>query len=219
MVNSEHSGSGDQGVYTPRLLRMYDPMVFRFNLPFGWRCPERRLLDLYDRCVSARHLDVGVGTGRLLQECRYPSATPEITLMDVYSNPLDYAAKRLERYRPRTHLADALEPWGLPPASFDSVGMVNLLGCVQGAMPEKTIVLEHARTALAPGGVVFGATVLAGGVSHTRLSRRMLKVGNRRGAYCNLGDNLEDLEAGLEQVFGRYELEVQGAVALFSARA
>lgn len=219
MVNSEHLGSGDQGVYTRRLLQMYDPMVFRFNLPFGWRCSKRRLLDLYDRWVSARHLDVGVGTGRLLQECRFPSAAPQITLMDVYSNPLEFASKRLARYRPQTHLADALEPWGLPPASFDSVGMVNLLQCVQGAMPEKTIAFEHARTVLAPGGVVFGATVLAGGVGHTRLSRRMLKAGNRRGAYCNLGDNLEDLEVGLKRVFGAYEIEIQGAVALFGARA
>jgi hypothetical protein len=218
MVNSERPGLEDQGVYTRRLLRMYDPMVFGFNLPVVWRSSKRRLLELYDRCVSSRHLDVGVATGRLLDECRFPSAKPEITLMDIYSNPLEVASRRLARYAPRVHQADAMEPWGLPSAGFDSVGLVNLLQCIQGSMPQKTIVFEHARSVLAPGGVVFGATVLVGGVEHTRLSRRMLKTGNRRGAYCNLEDNLDDLEAGLARAFDSHEMEIEGALALFSAR-
>lgn len=219
MVSSEHHAYGDQGVYTRRLLRIYDPMVFGFNLPVVWRCSKRRLLKLYDEHVSLRHLDVGVATGRLLDDCRFPPGTPQITLMDVYTNPLEVASRRLARYAPRTHQADALEPWRLPPASYDSVAMVNLLQCIPAAMPEKAIVFEHARSVLAPGGVVFGATVLVGGVKHTRLSKQQLKVGNRRGAYFNLEDNLEDLDAGLANAFDSHEIEIQGTVALFVARA
>jgi len=198
---------------------MYDLMVFRLNLPLGWRCSKARLLALYDEHVSARHLDVGVATGCLLDECRFPVVAPQITLMDVYTNPLDVASRRLVRYAPIVHRADALEPWGLPAAAYDSIGMVNLLQCMSGAMPEKAVAFEHARSALAPGGVVFGATVLAHGVEHTRLSRRMLLTGNRRGAYCNLEDRLEDLDAGLAKAFGSHDIQIEGAVALFTARS
>jgi SAM-dependent methyltransferase len=198
---------------------MYDPMVFRVNLPLGWRCSKARLLALYDEHVSARHLDVGVATGCLLDECHFPVSAPQITLMDVYTNPLDFASKRLARYAPIVHQADALEPWGLPAGAYDSIGLVNLLQCMPGALPEKAVAFEHARTALAPGGVVFGATILAHGVKHTRLSRRMLKTGNRRGAYCNLEDSLEDLEAGLARTFASHDIQIEGAVALFTARS
>jgi hypothetical protein len=138
--------------------------------------------------------------------------------MDLNENSLEVAARRLARYAPTTHQANVLEPWGLQPDSYDSVGMVNVLHCVPGAMLAKTVAFEHARTALAPGGVLFGATVLGGGVEHTRLSRMALKGMNRRGVFSNLEDSLEDLDAGLGRVFDSHEVHVEGAAALFTAR-
>lgn len=197
---------------------MYDALVYRFAGPVLWRCRKSRFLDLYNRCVSSRHIDIGVATGTLLDECRFPDATPEITLMDLNRNSLDMAARRLARYAPRTHQANVLEPWGLTPASFDSVGMANLLHCLPGAMPEKVVALEHASAALAPGGVLFGATILAEGVELTRLSRMGLAVANRQGTFSNLKDSFEDLDAGLGRVFDSHEIEVHGLIAFFSAR-
>jgi hypothetical protein len=101
---------------------------------------------------------------------------------------------------------------------MDSVGMTNLLHCLPGAMPAKAIAFEHARVALAPGGVLFGATILGEGVEHNRLARRVLAMGNRRGVFSNMKDSLEDLEAGLARVFDSREIHVQGVVALFAAR-
>lgn len=193
-------------------------MVYGFTLPVLWRCPKSRIIEFYNENVSGRHLDIGVATGRLLSECHFPVAAPEITLMDLNRNSLEAAARRLARYEPRVHQANVLEPWGLPAASFDSVGMSNLLHCVPGDMSEKAVAFEHARTALAPGGVLFGATVLGEGVEHTRLARSALGSLNRNGTFSNLKDGVESLAAGLGGAFASHEIRVEGTVALFVAR-
>ena len=208
-----------QALYTRRFLAVYDAVIHGFNSPVLWRCPKSKLIELYDTHVSGRHLDIGVGTGGLLDECRFPVAAPAITLMDLNPNALAAAARRLERYKPRTHHANVLEPWGLPEAGYDSVGMSHLLHCLPGRIPEKAVVFEHALRALSPGGVLFGATLLGNGVGHTWLARRALAASNRRGVMCNLNDTLEDLDAALGRVFASHEIEVVGSAALFHAHA
>jgi ubiquinone/menaquinone biosynthesis C-methylase UbiE len=208
-----------QAIYTASFLRTYDALVHGFNGPVLWRCRKGDLVNHYSRHASARHLDIGVGTGCLLDECRFRSPDPEITLMDLNPNSLDRAAIRLRRFSPRVQRANVLDDWGFPPESFQSVGMNYLLHCLPGAMPEKAVGFEHARVVLAPGGVLFGSTVLAAGVSHTRRSRLAMRFLNHRGVFSNEEDYLEDLEAGLARTFDSHEIRVQGAVALFSARA
>jgi SAM-dependent methyltransferase len=205
-------GSGLLYAPQPALLQ---PLAF--NCRVFWRCPRPRLRGLYDRHVSAHHLDIGVATGWLLDACRFPVAEPPITLMDLNPDALEVASERLARYRPSAHHASALDPFGLPANSFDSVGMSLLLHCLPGAIPAKAVTFEHARSVLAAGGVVFGATLLNGGVRHTALSRRAMDAFNRRGHFSNLDDNLDDLDTALGTAFGEHELRVEGAVALFSA--
>ena len=55
-----------QAVYSPFVLRMYDWFVLGFSSRFIWRCPASEMRRLYDRNVSSRHLDIGVGTGYFL---------------------------------------------------------------------------------------------------------------------------------------------------------
>lgn len=205
--------------YIRLILRTYDTVVYRFNCPVVWRCPKSELVRLYDTHVSARHLDIGVATGRLLQECRFPVAAPDITLMDISQDALTTAARRLANYSPRTHRVSVLDLWGLPAGAYESVAMSNLLHCLPGAMPDKAVAFEHARTALAPGGVLFGATILGKGVEHTWLSRTTVARYNRRGIFSNLDDSLEDLDACLGRVFDSHEIKVKGVIALFNARA
>src|SRR4029077_17877512 len=133
------------------------------------------------------------------------------------SNSLRFAARRLRRYSPHTHRANVLEAWSLPEGAFDSVAMVNLLHCVPGTLRDKSVVFEHAQSVLAPGGVLFGATVLGREADHTKRSRKTMERFNSRGVFCNLDDRREDLEAGLSDVFATHQVEVQGAVALFTA--
>lgn len=211
-----HAG---QALYGRSFLRMYDTLVYRVNSPLTWRCPKERLVALYDRHVSGNHLDVGVASGVLLDECRFPVPVPDLTLMDLNPHSLAAASHRLRRYRPRVHRADVLKPWGLPRGAVDSIGMCHLLHCLPGTLPDKAVVFEHARQVLKPGGTLFGVTIPGSGVRHNRSARLQLAVANRRGIMCNRLDRLEDLDAALAAVFTDHEVTVMGSVALFRARA
>jgi SAM-dependent methyltransferase len=207
-----------QARYTAGFLRVYDTVVLRLNGRLAWRCPPRRLVRLYDEHVSARHLDIGVGTGYLLDKCRYPTQAPDITLMDLNPTPLEVATRRLHRYQPKTHQANALEPFGLPAGAFESVGLNWLLHCLPGNIASKSVVFDHCKTVLAPDGVVFGSTVLSGGVRHTPWSRWMMERLNRDGTFTNRDDHLDGLKTQLDQRFDSAQVEVVGAVGIFSAR-
>jgi SAM-dependent methyltransferase len=198
-------------------LHVYDILVYRFYAPIIWRCPEADLVELYEKHVSSRHLDIGVGTGSLIDRSEFPAPEPQLTLMDLTPSSLRFATERLHRYAPRTHTADVLKPWGLPARSFDSVAMVNVLHCAPGTMRDKATAFDQASTALTPGGCLFGATILAEGVEHTGLSRRVMKSLNRRKIFANASDRLEDLDAVLGDAFATHEIKISGAAALFAA--
>lgn len=217
-VTQDDTTYAGQAVYTPGFLRFYDTVVLRFNGGLLWRCPPSRLVRLYDENVSSPHLDIGVGSGYLLDKCRYPMPSPDITLMDLNPNSLESAGARISRYAPKKHEGNALEPFDLPPASFQSVGLNWLLHCLPGNIASKSVVFDHCKAVLAPGGVVFGSTVLNGGVRHTPQSRWMQKTLNDKGTFGNLDDDLDGLARELESRFERPSLRVKGTVALFSAR-
>ncbi len=206
-----------QAYYSPRMLRLYDLIAYRIDCPLFWRCSVRQLLALYDQNVSDRHLDVGIGTGYLLDRCRFPGAEPQITLVDINPDPLVFASRRLRRYRPQTLQANVLAPWGVPDGSFDSVALCNVLNCAPGSMREKAVAFKYARAALAPGGRLFGCSVLNEGVAHTRRSRLVMRLLNQRGVFNNLHDHRDDLEAALAGEFASYEIAVEGAMAFFTA--
>jgi SAM-dependent methyltransferase len=217
-IDKSNASYAGQALYTPLTLRAYDLLVYRINNPLLWHCSMDNVVGLYDRHVSARHLDVGVGSGRLLDECRFPFPSPQIALLDINPHSLAAASRRLARYSPQVHQGDVLEPWDLSAGSVDSVSMTYLLHCLPGDLREKAVVFEFAREALSPAGVMFGATVLGSGVEHTRLSRVALWGLNRRGAFSNLNDRRSDLEAALSATFEQHEIVIQGAVALFWGR-
>ncbi len=218
MVKESDPAYAGQAHYTPESLRLYDFRVFRVNYPFLYRCSSKRLVELYDRYASKRHLDIGVGSGYLIDHGRFPTPEPQITLMDLNLSSIAFATERLRRYAPRTHQANVLTPWGLPARSFDSVGMLNLLHCLPGTMVEKAVAFDHARDVLAPGGCLFGATVLGKGVKQGPLSRRWVSFLNSRGMFDNQEDGAEDLDAALARSFDSHEVTVEGCVAIFSAR-
>ena len=88
--------------YSRRNLRLYE-LVLRFNHRVFWRCPRSRLVELYDDNVSARHLDIGVADGSLLDHCRFPVAAPELTLLDLNPYALAVAPSGLlATRRPRS---------------------------------------------------------------------------------------------------------------------
>jgi SAM-dependent methyltransferase len=206
-------------VYSKLVLALYDLEVLGFELPVIFGCPSRRILELYDRNVSDRHLDVGVGTGYFLDRCRFPVEQPNVHLMDLNPNCLEKAARRIRRYGPEAHRCNVLEPIPIPLGHFGSIGVTNLLHCLPGSMVEKAVVFRNVEPLLREGGVLFGATVLGRGVDEVgALYRATNRVYNRKAIFSNLEDGASDLEAALAASFPEHTVEVVGALALFTAR-
>lgn len=218
MTASEEDVRAGQAVYTSRNLRLYDLVVLRLTNRFIWRCPTPRLLDLYNNHVSANHLDVGVGTGYFLDHCRFPSDAPRIALSDVNPNSLAFAAQRIARHRPETYRHNVLEPLTFNAAAFDSVGINYLLHCLPGTIASKTVILDHLKAVMNPGAVLFGSTLLQGGVSRSPLARRLMAFYNGKGIFSNRDDDLQGLKEALGRRFRDPSIEIVGCAALFSAR-
>ena len=102
MTPTEQQVLAGQAAYTKRALAAYDLLVLGVSNRFIWRCPTQRLLDHYNGHVTANHLDAGVGTGYFLDKCRFPSPAPRIALLDLNQNTLDFASRRIARYKPET---------------------------------------------------------------------------------------------------------------------
>lgn len=218
MTVSEEDVRAGQAVYTRRGLRLYDFIVHGLSNRFVWRCPTQGLVAHYNRHVTANHLDVGVGTGYFLERCRFPTGAPRIALLDINRNSLDFAAGRIARHRPETYLRNLLEPLSIDAPPFDSVGLNYVLHCLPGTIAAKAVALDHLKAVMNADAVLFGSTLLQGGVPRGRLARRLMAFYNRKGIFSNRDDDLDGLKAALGQRFRDVSIEVAGCAALFSAR-
>jgi hypothetical protein len=207
-----------QALYTRRVLTGYDFVVHGLSNRFLWKCPTQRLIEHYNQHVTANHLDAGVGTGYFLDKCRFPSPTPRVALLDLNQNTLDFAAERIARYKPETYRRDVLEPIPLDAAKFDSLGVTYLLHCVPGSIEAKSIAFDHLLALLNPQAVIFGATLLQGGVPRNWGARRLMDIYNKRGVFSNQADHLDGLTQELRKRFKDVTVEVIGCAALFSGR-
>jgi 2-polyprenyl-3-methyl-5-hydroxy-6-metoxy-1,4-benzoquinol methylase len=206
-------------LYSRFLLSIYDWLLLGYFSRFVWKCPASRMLELYNRHVTANHLDIGVGSGYFMDYCTFPAPNPRLALMDLNPNSLDVASKRLARYNPEVYQRNALEQFNLESPPFDSIGMMNLLHCLPGNMDTKWIVFKNARKFLNPGGTIFGSTVLYQGVSRNILATLQLKYNNHKGFMTNLDDDIEQLRENLRKGFSDSDVQIVGCEALFWARA
>jgi SAM-dependent methyltransferase len=215
---TDSTSEAGAAVYSKNVLSIYDPFVLGFSSTFAWRSPARHTVDFYNRHVSARHLDVGVGTGYFLDHCAFPDPEPAIVLLDMNGNSLRATAERLARYSPKTHTADILEPVALGEEPFGSIGLSFLFHCLPGSFPEKSAaVFNNLKPHLAPGGTLFGTTILGSGVNPNPLARLLMGIYNNKGIFSNTADTLSGLEKALEASFPAYTLEQNGLVAFFTA--
>lgn len=204
--------------YTRAGLAWYDLLVITISNRWIWRCPSRRILELYNRHVSGNHLDVGVATGWYLDRCRFPGGQPRLALMDFSPDSLEVAGQRLARYQPEKYLRDVLQPIEFDGPPFDSIGLSYLLHCLPGTMETKQAALDHLLPLLKPSGVLFGTTLLGQGVRHGLAARRLMRFYNRVGIFHNQQDDLAGLERNLAARFPHYEVETVGCAALFWGR-
>lgn len=206
-----------QAVYTKRVLALYDFFVLGFSNRFIWKCPSRHIQMHYERHITTNHLDVGVGTGYFLDRCRFQS-TPRLAFVDLNPNSLAFAAKRLARYEPETYLRNVLEPIDIGERRFDSVAINYLLHCIPGTIESKSTAFDHLKVLMNPDAILFGSTVLQGGVARNWYAKRFMEIYNRKGIFCNECDDLNGLRRALTQRFRDVSVEIVGCVALFSGR-
>ncbi|MCH9765390.1 MAG: class I SAM-dependent methyltransferase, partial [Alphaproteobacteria bacterium] len=186
-----------QAIYTPLVLKLYDLWVLGVSNHWLWRCPTAKLRALYDRNVTRRHLDVGVGTGYYLHHAQWPVAKPEITLLDLNATSLTTAAQRIADLAPETVKADVLSP--LPALGpFESVGLCYLLHCLPGKMTEKARVFDHVLPLMASGAHIFGATIVQGDAPRSVWAQKLMDTYNARGIFSNRDDDLPALQQALE---------------------
>jgi hypothetical protein len=211
-----------QAVYTEEFLRFrYEFLTHLVTAHLAWDCPARNLVRHYQRHASADHLDVGVGSGNLLARFRLPSATPRIALMDLNEHALRRAAGRIRHYPDITlYRANVLDPIPLE-RRFESIGATYLLHCLPGRMEDKgSAALGHLAALLAPGGVLFGATLINDTYMRTHLRGRKMAAKLRS---MGVFDNEHDTRAGLEHALGAhfddFSVDEIGCVALFHARS
>jgi SAM-dependent methyltransferase len=204
-----------QADYTPRMLAIYDPWVIGFMAPVVWRCPVLPVLERYRRHLGRRHLDVGPGTGYLLEKTGIDS-NAELTLLDPNPNVLAYVTRRFESMKVTTVEADVLKPLPVE-GPFDSAALSFVLHCLPGPMSHKAVAIRNVARVLTGGGVLYGATVLGRSGRHTPPARAFLWAVNRRGTFDNLEDTAEGLQEILAASFETVEIDVVGSVALFGA--
>src|SRR5262245_41747647 len=203
-------------VYTPSMLSIYDLLVHGLSNHLAWRCPTRRIADLYRANLSANHLEAGVGTGFFLDKTGDPRLG-RLVLIDINRHCLDRAARRLARFKPELHQVNLLTPITLDLAPFASVGLTYVLHCLPGCMSEKLVAADHLRPLMQKDAVLFGATILGRDIEPNLAARALLDLYNTKGVFNNREDDLAALTRGLKARFDEVEIEVEGCVALFRA--
>lgn len=201
-------------------MAVYDLAILGYFSRFAWRCPARRIVAHYDTHVSANHLDVGVGTGYFLDKCRFPDDgdPPRLALLDLNTNCLEAASKRVARLEPELIAANVLEPIAYDGPGFDSIGLNYVLHCLPGDMPSKAVAFDHLLAHANPGASLFGATLLHDGVRRNWLARQVMARNNANGIFSNTGDSLDNLQSALAARLSDSSVEVVGCVAVFSGR-
>lgn len=167
--------------------------------------------------MASKHW-TGVGTG-FPGPLHLPVEHPSLTLLDINPNSLALAADRLRRSQPAMLRADVTTAAQPATAPFESISMSYLLQCLLGTMAEKGSAFAYLVHWLAPGGVVFGITILGEEVPHNLLARRLLSAYNQHGIFGNATDSLDDLPDLLRAQGRSASVRVVGSVAFFVGRA
>ncbi len=214
MDRDDPSYKGQAG-YTRFLLAIYDPWVIGFMAPVVWRSPAHPTVERYRRQLGRRHLDVGPGTGYLIEKAE-PAEGTEITLLDPNPNVLARSSRRLAALHPITVEADVMKPLPLE-GRFDSAALSFVLHCLRGPQEHKAVAIRNIAAVLEPDGVLFGSTVLGIEARHSRAARGALRAFNHHGDFDNLGDTADGLREILGRSFGTVDVEEAGSIAHFTA--
>ncbi|AZZ93866.1 methyltransferase domain-containing protein [Hahella sp. KA22] len=207
-----------QRYFNPLTLAVYDLALFGFIDKYAWGCPTERVLRHYRDHLSANHLEVGVGSGYLLDHSTFPGKEPRLALMDLSESCLQKTSRRLTRYHPQCYRRNILQPIEIDAPGFDSIAVNYVMHCVPGHFELKGEAFGHLSQLLNEDGVLFGSTVLSVGVEKDMFTRLCMSSLNKAGVFCNEEDCATALHDVLRRYFNRVEMEIVGCVALFACR-
>ena len=204
-------------VYSKSLLWIYDFFVYKLATPYMLHCPQYLIQAHYDKNIRHKHLDVGVGTGCLIKDCKEFKKIKRLGIMDLNPNSLEKSKCVLKEKQPEVYQANILEPFVTTNIAFDSIGINYLLHCVPGSFEEKEVIFLNLKDHLAPNGIVFGCSVLGKDTREALHTRLFLKLYQFIGIFNNAKDTKIGLENALSKHFTYIEVQVVGSVALFRA--
>jgi 2-polyprenyl-3-methyl-5-hydroxy-6-metoxy-1,4-benzoquinol methylase len=199
-------------------LFFYDFLLYGVISKYAWGSSIQRLDSHYKKYVKHNHLEVGVGTGFLLNRVVFDSAHPRLALMDLSRECLEKTKRKVARYSPETYLQNLLEPIQHKIDKFDSIGINYVMHCVPGNFKEKGVAFTHLQALLSENGILFGTTVLSEDIHQNLLAKPFMWLMNSLGVFNNRGDNARDLNECLERHFQLIEFEVVGVTAFFAVK-
>jgi SAM-dependent methyltransferase len=196
----------------------YDFLLYGVISRYAWGSSIQRLDSHHKKYVRDNHLEVGVGTGFLLNRVVFDSAHPRLALMDLSRECLEKTKRKVTRYAPETYIQNLLEPIHHKIDTFDSIGINYVMHCVPGDFKAKGVAFTHLRPLLSENGVLFGTTVLSDNIHKNVLAKPFMWLMNSLGVFNNRSDNAHDLKECLETHFRVIEFEVVGVTAFFAVK-
>lgn len=216
-MNKKLDATKGQAIYSSLVLKIYDLWVLGISNSYIWKCKSSKILSFLNKHITPNHLDVGVGTGYFMDKCNF-ERVERLGLMDLNKNCLSTSLYLLRRYNPATYYQNVLEPIKEYISPYESISINYLLHCLPGSMSEKSVVFDNLNEVLNPGGVIFGSTILTGGVPRSSVACKLMAIYNKKGIFCNENDSLDSLKYELTKRYSEFEVTVEGCVAFFWAR-
>ena len=178
------------------------------------------ILEFYNQNVSDKHLDIGVGTGYFLDRGRFPSSTPQITLMDLNENSLEKTAKPAYSAIVReTYPRNVLEPIEIPDCGIriDRIEFSAALSSWKHGA--KQVGIRESETLLRAGGVIFGTTILgAGGASQLAWRHAYMQDLQLIGSFQQLRRSPRGFGRWtIKALFGRHEVTTRGCISILQS--
>jgi hypothetical protein len=204
-------------VYSKTSLLLYDALVHWFSNNWIWNCQRFHLANYYQRSFSSEHLEIGIGSGRLLGHLSKEYHFDRLVIGDVNDDCLAFASKVLGK---RLHTAirlNLLERSSKWPdvGRFGSIGFNYVLHCLPIDFAAKLRIMDQLIDRfLSKEGVLVGSTILPGCRS-AWLSNRVMRFYNRKGIFSNENDSLPELKAWIQARGNQSEWKIVGDVAIF----
>jgi hypothetical protein len=217
-VNYSQEVARSQRYFNPLSLLIYDAVLYGVISKFAWGSSIGRLDAHYAQYASSNHLEVGVGTGYLLNRIRFGTTAPRLALMDLSASCLEKTRQKVARYAPEVYTQNLLEPIAHSPAPFDSIGINYVMHCVPGSFAEKGIAFRNLTKLLSDHGVLFGTSVLSESVHKNLLARPFMWLMNAMGVFNNRRDNATELKTALETCGKLVYFEIVGVTAFFAIK-